>query len=52
MCALLAATLAILMTASAGRAADVKGAKDYPGIGRFAGSAITGYQAKNFDVAP
>jgi OOP family OmpA-OmpF porin len=48
--ALLATTLAILVTVSAGHAADVKGAKDYPGIGRFAGSAITGYQAKDFDA--
>ena len=30
---------------------DVSGAKDYPGIGRFAGSVITGYQAKEFDAA-
>jgi outer membrane protein OmpA-like peptidoglycan-associated protein len=30
---------------------DVIGAKDYPGIGRFGGSVITGYQAKDFDAA-
>jgi outer membrane protein OmpA-like peptidoglycan-associated protein len=30
---------------------DVKGAHDYPGIGRFAGSVVTGYQAKDFDAA-
>jgi OOP family OmpA-OmpF porin len=30
---------------------DVAGARDYPGIGRFAGSVITGYQVKDFDVA-
>jgi outer membrane protein OmpA-like peptidoglycan-associated protein len=30
--------------------ADVRGAKDYPGIGRFAGSVITGYQVKDFDA--
>lgn len=30
--------------------ADIKGAQDYPGIGRFAGSVITGYQVKNFDA--
>src|SRR5690242_853525 len=30
---------------------DVAGAKDYPGIGRFAGSVITGYLAKDFDAA-
>ena len=29
---------------------DVAGARDYPGIGRFAGSVITGYVAKNFDA--
>ena len=27
------------------------GAKDVPGIGRFAGSVITGYQVKDFDAA-
>jgi OmpA-OmpF porin, OOP family len=30
---------------------DVAGAKDFPGIGRFAGSIITGYQVKDFDAA-
>jgi OOP family OmpA-OmpF porin len=30
---------------------DVAGAKDFPGIGRFAGSVITGYVAKDFDAA-
>ena len=29
---------------------DVAGAKDYPGIGRFAGSTITGYEVKDFDA--
>src|SRR5262245_12494055 len=29
---------------------DVAGARDVPGIGRFAGSTITGYQAKDFDA--
>lgn len=29
---------------------DVKGARDYPGIGRFGGSVITGYQVKDFDA--
>ena len=29
---------------------DVAGARDYPGIGRFAGSVITGYQVKDFDA--
>ena len=30
---------------------DIAGAKDFPGIGRFNGSVITGYQAKDFDTA-
>jgi OmpA-OmpF porin, OOP family len=30
---------------------DVAGAKDYPGIGRFARSVVTGYQIKDFDAA-
>jgi outer membrane protein OmpA-like peptidoglycan-associated protein len=30
---------------------DVPGARDYPGIGRFGGNVITGYQAKDFDAA-
>ncbi|MGE0233638.1 MAG: OmpA family protein [Flavobacteriaceae bacterium] len=30
---------------------DVDGAKDYAGIGRFAGSVITGYSVKDFDAA-
>jgi OmpA-OmpF porin, OOP family len=29
---------------------DVAGSRDYPGIGRFAGSVITGYLAKDFDA--
>jgi len=29
---------------------DVAGARDYPGIGRFAGSVITGFQVKDFDA--
>ena len=33
------------------RSGDVAGARDYPGIGRFAGSVITGYQVKDFDAA-
>jgi len=28
---------------------DIHGARDYPGIERFAGSVITGYDAKDFD---
>jgi outer membrane protein OmpA-like peptidoglycan-associated protein len=30
---------------------DVAGARDYPGIGRFKGSIITGYRVKDFDAA-
>src|ERR1700712_1176824 len=30
---------------------DVVGSKDFPGIGRFAGSVISGHQVRNFDVA-
>jgi outer membrane protein OmpA-like peptidoglycan-associated protein len=30
---------------------DVQGARDYPGIGRFGGSVITGYEVKDFDAA-
>ncbi|CAN5182934.1 OmpA family protein [soil metagenome] len=29
---------------------DIAGAKDYPGIGRFKGSVITGYAMKDFDA--
>ena len=29
---------------------DVAGARDFPGIGRFAGSVITGYEVKDFDA--
>lgn len=35
---------------AAAQPGDVAGAKDYPGIGRFAGSVITGYVAKDFDA--
>jgi outer membrane protein OmpA-like peptidoglycan-associated protein len=30
---------------------DVAGSRDFPGIGRFGGSVITGYQVKDFDAA-
>ena len=30
---------------------DVAGSRDYPGIGRFKGSVITGYRVKDFDAA-
>ena len=46
--------LALLLLTPIGAGAqtrDVAGAKDFPGIGRFGGSAITGYQVKDFDAA-
>ena len=39
-----------LSAAAAAQTGDVKGSRDYPGIGRFGGSVITGYQAKDFDA--
>ena len=39
------------MTDAAAQTRDVAGAKDFPGIGRFGGSVITGYQVKDFDAA-
>jgi OmpA-OmpF porin, OOP family len=38
-------------TGATAQARDVAGARDFPGIGRFAGSVITGYEVKNFDAA-
>src|SRR6266496_4071954 len=46
--------LVLVLQAPNGAAAqtrDVAGARDFPGIGRFAGSVITGYQMKDFDAA-
>jgi len=40
-----------LPTPAGAQTRDVAGAKDFPGIGRFAGSVITGYQVKDFDAA-
>jgi outer membrane protein OmpA-like peptidoglycan-associated protein len=46
------ATIALLAPAAAyAQTRDVAGSKDFPGIGRFAGSVISGHQVKNFDVA-
>jgi len=42
--------LAIVAAPALAQNADVRGAKDYPGIGRFGGSFITGYEAKDFDA--
>ena len=48
---LLALVVTLLLPAAApAQTRDVIGAKDYPGIGRFGGSVITGYQAKDFDA--
>ena len=43
--------LALHATGAAAQTRDVAGAKDFPGIGRFGGSVITGYQVKDFDAA-
>ncbi|NPU64747.1 OmpA family protein [Bradyrhizobium sp. 83012] len=48
--ALVAALMCHGLAPAAAQPGDVAGAKDYPGIGRFAGSVITGYVAKDFDV--
>ena len=48
---LLALATALLASPAALALSDVKGAHDYPGIGRFGGSVITGYQVKDFDAA-
>lgn len=40
-----------LLAAPGAFAGDVAGASDYPGIGRFEGSTITGYAGKDFDAA-
>lgn len=37
-------------TSAAAQNRDVAGARDFPGIGRFGGSVITGYQIKDFDA--
>jgi outer membrane protein OmpA-like peptidoglycan-associated protein len=46
--------LALTLLAPSGafaQARDVAGARDFPGIGRFGGSVVTGYQVKDFDAA-
>src|SRR5262245_39052762 len=47
---LVALSLGATTNASA-QTRDLVGAKDYPGIGRFGGSVITGYEVKDFDAA-
>jgi OmpA-OmpF porin, OOP family len=49
--ALLLAPSCLDTSAALAQRGDVPGARDYPGIGRFTGSVITGYQAKDFDAA-
>lgn len=45
------ALLCLTVTAASAQTRDVAGSRDYPGIGRFAGSVITGYVIKDFDAA-
>ena len=49
------AVLALLslqaVTTAFAQTRDVAGSRDYPGIGRFSGSVITGYVVKDFDAA-
>jgi OOP family OmpA-OmpF porin len=50
-------TLALMLAVSfmpvdaSAQTRDIAGARDFPGIGRFAGSVVTGYQVKDFDAA-
>ena len=48
---LLAAAVLCITNIAAAQTADVRGSRDYPGIGRFGGSIITGYEVKTFDAA-
>jgi OOP family OmpA-OmpF porin len=43
--------MAISSPSARAQTRDVAGSKDYPGIGRFGGSSITGYVVKDFDAA-
>jgi outer membrane protein OmpA-like peptidoglycan-associated protein len=43
--------LALHATGATAQTRDVAGARDFPGIGRFGGSVVTGYQVKDFDAA-
>jgi OmpA-OmpF porin, OOP family len=52
MFAVLAALLSLhTVTPLSAQTRDVAGGRDYPGIGRFTGSVITGYVVKDFDAA-
>jgi hypothetical protein len=48
---LLALSCQMMPTPAGAQTRDVAGAKDFPAIGRFGGSVITGYQVKDFDAA-
>src|SRR5215475_4347080 len=47
---ILIALLPLAATDAHAQARDVAGSRDYPGIGRFGGSVISGYQVKDFDA--
>jgi outer membrane protein OmpA-like peptidoglycan-associated protein len=47
----LALAVIILASPASAQQRDIAGSRDYPGIGRFAGSVITGYEVKDFDAA-
>ena len=47
----LVTSLSLQASPAAAQTRDVAGARDYPGIGRFGGSVITGYVVKDFDAA-
>jgi OOP family OmpA-OmpF porin len=47
---LMLALLLFAPLAAQAQTRDVAGSRDYPGIGRFGGSVITGYQVKDFDA--
>lgn len=49
--AALAALFLGYASAATAQPRDVAGARDYPGIGRFSGSVVTGYAVKDFDAA-
>ena len=51
MCRTVLTTLALvlLLTPAIAQQRDVAGSRDFPGIGRFKGSVVTGYQVRDFD---
>ena len=51
LCFLAALAAHLLASPVVAQTRDVAGARDFPGIGRFAGSFITGYEVKDFDAA-